>query len=156
MCNNPCVYKDELEELENQVIYLDGYHKYHEVDILNTSFSATFKKKANSLFTRVNPYHGKCENCNYEICMRCGLPYHKGKNCKAELDEAMRQYFETIENKKNLTNCPQCGVIVEKEEGGCNHMKCASCNYEFCWICGAHYKVDHFDRSNVFGCQGLQ
>lgn len=35
-------------------------------------------------------------------------------------------------------------------------MKCASCNYEFCWICGAHYTVDHFDRSNVFGCQGLQ
>lgn len=35
-------------------------------------------------------------------------------------------------------------------------MICAKCEYQFCWICGAQYKVDHFDRSNVFGCQGLQ
>lgn len=68
----------------------------------------------------------------------------------------MKEYFENLSVKNSVTNCPQCGLIVEKEEGGCNHMICAKCNYQFCWVCGMKYEVDHFDRSNVFGCQGLQ
>ena len=35
-------------------------------------------------------------------------------------------------------------------------MICSKCNYQFCWICGQKYNVEHFDASNVFGCQGLQ
>lgn len=35
-------------------------------------------------------------------------------------------------------------------------MICSKCQYQFCWICGMKYDVNHFDRSNVFGCQGLQ
>jgi len=59
--------------------------------------------------------------------MKCGLGYHLRKNCKAQLDEAMREFFEDEENKKTITNCPQCGLIVQKEEGGCNHMICSKC-----------------------------
>ena len=116
---------------------------------------SNLKKKANSIFTRVNPYHGQCTRCNYEICMKCALPYHKQKNCKLELDNAMKEYFDGLENKTQVTNCPQCGLIVEKEDGGCNHMICSKCQYQFCWICGMKYTVNHFDRNNVFGCQGL-
>ena len=108
------------------------------------------------MFTRSNPYHGKCERCDYEICIRCGLPYHKQKSCKAQLDDAMNEFFDG-EDKKNLSNCPRCGILILKSErDGCNHMKCSTCSYEFCWICGMKYTVNHFDKSNVFGCQGLQ
>jgi hypothetical protein len=68
----------------------------------------------------------------------------------------MQLYFGSLENRGKMTNCPNCGLIVEKEEGGCNHMICSKCKYEFCWICGAKYDVDHFNRSNVFGCSGMQ
>lgn len=68
----------------------------------------------------------------------------------------MREYFAVDDVARKVANCPQCGLIIEKEEAGCNHMICAKCNYHFCWICGMEYKVDHFDASNVFGCQGLQ
>ena len=87
--------------------------------------------------------------------MRCGLEYHSGKNCKSELDTAMKEYFQGLD-AGSVTNCPQCGLIVEKVAGGCNHITCSKCSFQFCWICGKKYDVEHFDRSNVFGCQGLQ
>lgn len=68
----------------------------------------------------------------------------------------MKEYFKEDDVAERVTNCPQCGLIVEKEEGGCNHMICAKCKYEFCWVCGMKYTVNHFDANNVFGCQGLQ
>lgn len=83
--------------------------------------------------------------------MKCGLEYHQRKNCKVELDNAMREYFDGLANG-SMTNCPNCGLIVEKEEGGCNHMICGKCKFQFCWICGRKYDVEHFDANNVFGC----
>ena len=97
-----------------------------------------------------------CDKCKYEICIRCGLPYHRQKDCSRELDEAMKEYFAVDDVARKVANCPQCGLIIEKEEAGCNHMICAKCSFHFCWICGMEYKVDHFDASNVFGCQGMQ
>ena len=31
--------------------------------------------------------------------------------------------------------CPTCRTKIEKK-GGCNHMTCGFCNYDFCWACG--------------------
>lgn len=30
--------------------------------------------------------------------------------------------------------CPRCNRPIEKN-GGCDHMTCSRCGYEFCWIC---------------------
>lgn len=38
---------------------------------------------------------------------------------------------------------------------GCNHMTCAKCNHEFCWLCLRDYEGNHFDRDNVNGCPGI-
>jgi len=34
--------------------------------------------------------------------------------------------------------CPSCGIPMRKA-GGCNHMTCRKCGYEFCWICKFKY-----------------
>ena len=50
--------------------------------------------------------------------------------------------------------CPSetCGVLIQKN-GGCNHMKCAKCNYEFCWSCkGSFFKYYHLDAA---ACKGI-
>jgi hypothetical protein len=36
--------------------------------------------------------------------------------------------------KKIGKRCPKCGIYISKD-GGCNHMKCSMCSYEFCWVC---------------------
>ena len=50
--------------------------------------------------------------------------------------------------------CPnfECGVLIQKN-GGCPHMKCAKCNYEFCWKCkGKFFAYSHEDAA---ACSGI-
>ena len=35
-------------------------------------------------------------------------------------------------------------------------MTCPKCQYQWCWLCGATFKEDHFDKWNLFGCRNLQ
>jgi len=110
-----------------------------------------------------------CRTCNTEFCYfhsnahssKNGQPttikhcieYHKKSfdNDRANVDFAVN----TLRSKP----CPSCGMAVSKE-GGCNQMKCPSCNTHFCWLCGA--VVDdgafpaHFRWWNLKGCANMQ
>ncbi len=35
-------------------------------------------------------------------------------------------------------------------------MTCPKCGYQWCWLCGAKFKEDHFNKWNLFGCPALQ
>lgn len=39
----------------------------------------------------------------------------------------------------NTKPCPECYASIEKS-GGCNHMRCFKCKYEFCWMCMGSWK----------------
>lgn len=33
---------------------------------------------------------------------------------------------------------------------------CASCKYQWCWLCEGEYTPGHFDLTNLRGCPGMQ
>jgi len=55
--------------------------------------------------------------------------------------------------KANTKACPQCGVLIEKNDG-CNHMTCVNptCRYEFCWICLRDWKLHGSATGGFFRC----
>ena len=72
----------------------------------------------------------QCE-CGAKICNACHNPFHEGKTCI----EAIDSDFENYARENGVKFCMMCKTVVLKETG-CNHMKCAVCDYEWCWVCG--------------------
>lgn len=73
--------------------------------------------------------HEFCFNCNYENHLPCPCWVVKNWVKKCEDDSETANWIEA-----NTHSCPKCESLIEKN-GGCNHMTCKKCRYEFCWIC---------------------
>lgn len=111
-------------------------------------------------------YRMECAE-GHQFCSKCMSPgWHKPSECHNVKifiklffyfqygDEILRQ----IKKNADVTNykqCPQCTVIIEKNEG-CNQMKCLACNFEFCWLCLKKYTSDHYAIYNFTGCPGMR
>ncbi|KAK0617299.1 hypothetical protein B0T14DRAFT_568818 [Immersiella caudata] len=82
-----------------------------------------------------------CDACGFEMCFYHQMPWHEGQTC-TDYDanqgdpeaEATAQWL-----RRNTKPCPGlCGAAVEKK-GGCFHMTCQVCRFEFCWECLADW-----------------
>ncbi|EYB83262.1 hypothetical protein Y032_0339g2964 [Ancylostoma ceylanicum] len=91
----------------------------------------------------------KCEraSCGTLFCYHCKGVWHPSQTC----DEARRQRgAPTFRTSRRITSssldiqlkpgdikaCPRCHTyIVKMDDGSCNHMVCAMCSVEFCWLC---------------------
>ena len=75
-------------------------------------------------------------------CIKHRVLMHTGITCDEYdefLEEDMEGEFRSEYWKECYTKpCPNCGISIEKSDG-CDHMTCAYCYYEFCWICLADY-----------------
>ncbi len=77
-----------------------------------------------------------CGN-KHNFCFGCGLDNHQPCICslvkiwvkKCEDDSETSNWISA-----NTKECPKCQSTIEKN-GGCNHMTCRKCKYEFCWVC---------------------
>ena len=95
-----------------------------------------------------NNLYVQCLN-GHKFCFNCLKDWHGEEKCKIEKDSK----FEKWKNSKNVKRCPNCQYFVEKNEG-CNHMICANCKYEWCWLCLKESLPGHFDEGG--NCEGLQ
>lgn len=51
----------------------------------------------------------------------------------------------------DIKPCPRCQVLIVKmDDGSCNHMTCAVCTAEFCWLCMKEISDLHYLRYYSF------
>ena len=81
------------------------------------------------------------------MCQHCLSSWHEGITC----DQAIYKDFQDYLKVSVVKRCPSCKKKVEKD-GGCNHMRCIACSYEFCWICLREYERNHYKWWNIMGC----
>merc|ERR1712176_614007 len=81
----------------------------------------------------------ECPKCQKQFCFNCGTEeWHQGVTCNAfkkwkeENGKADVKFDEWVKSQ-NAKQCPQCNSFIEKN-GGCDHMTCRNCKYEFHWV----------------------
>ena len=56
----------------------------------------------------------------------------------------------------DIKPCPRCGAfIIKMDDGSCNHMTCAVCGADFCWLCMQEISDLHYLRSVLGSLRGI-
>uniref|UniRef100_A0A1A8BYD0 RBR-type E3 ubiquitin transferase n=1 Tax=Nothobranchius kadleci TaxID=1051664 RepID=A0A1A8BYD0_NOTKA len=89
------------------------------------------------------------EGCGTEFCYHCKQLWHPNQTC----DTARQQRAQSLRLRSfrssslsysqesgaagdDIKPCPRCSAyIIKMNDGSCNHMTCAVCGCEFCWLC---------------------
>ena len=106
-----------------------------------------------------------CAN-GHAFCFGCGLDEHQPCICSI-----VKVWLKKCEDDSETSNwisahtkeCPKCESTIEKN-GGCNHMTCRKCRYEFCWICmgvwsehgQAYYNCNRFEEKDSTSARDAQ
>lgn len=75
--------------------------------------------------------------CGHTFCFACGENWHDPVQCQW-LKKWIKKCDDDSETSNwiaaNTRECPKCRATIEKD-GGCNHMVCKRCKFDFCWVC---------------------
>ncbi|BGP15687.1 hypothetical protein JCM10213_006142 [Rhodosporidiobolus nylandii] len=76
--------------------------------------------------------------CGHVFCFGCGLDGDH-RPCVCPITRRwMKKCKDDSETSNwisaNTKECTKCHSTIEKN-GGCNHMTCKKCKWEFCWVC---------------------
>uniref|UniRef100_A0A1A8H856 Ankyrin repeat and IBR domain-containing protein 1 n=1 Tax=Nothobranchius korthausae TaxID=1143690 RepID=A0A1A8H856_9TELE len=104
--------------------------------------------------------HLFCWECRGEAHEPCDcdtwkLWLQKVTEMKPEELAGVSEAFEDAANclwlLSNSKACPSCKSPIQKNEG-CNHMQCAKCKYDFCWICLEEWKKHSSSTGGYYRC----
>ncbi|GAA5943109.1 E3 ubiquitin-protein ligase HEL1 [Sporobolomyces koalae] len=76
--------------------------------------------------------------CSHVFCFGCGLDGDHRPCCCPIVKRWIKKCKDDSETSNwisaNTKECTKCQMVIEKN-GGCNHMTCRTCKWEFCWVC---------------------
>lgn len=127
--------------LENNFLFKQKYDLLSFREMIDSCFNMRHCRNNDCkmiIYAEVpSPKRVECSVCKTSFCFQCCCDYHAPTDCKTIklwykkcADDSETAHYISAHTK----SCPQCSSCIEKN-GGCNHMKCFSCNHEFCWIC---------------------
>ncbi|KAI1480187.1 hypothetical protein F4774DRAFT_379954 [Daldinia eschscholtzii] len=89
----------------------------------------------------------RCQGCKRNLCIRHGVPWHKGETCDEYEKRTRRQRKNDEASEKHIKEmskpCPGCNRNIHKYTG-CDHVTCI-CGHEWCWLCLEPYYKDERD-----------
>jgi len=132
---------------------VEKYHRFKEIRLVQLNKKARFcTKKGCPGWMTGSLFKSKltCPICSTKHCWKCGNTWH-GRFTRC--DKGTDASFALWSLGKAVAKCPKCRARIWKD-GGCNHMTCRYCKYEFCWICRGRYTYNHFEAWNLMGCPG--
>ncbi|MCL4380488.1 IBR domain-containing protein [Candidatus Dependentiae bacterium] len=138
-CNNQLTQQDAIA-LDATAEQLEQYADYATKQWLMQQNNIKHCPTPNCPYAFINeascPQTIQCQQCNKKYCSQCLLPHKESVTCKQAAAKLLSQEErETLQwEQQNTKQCPRCKKKIEKN-GGCNHMTCDNCRYEFCWIC---------------------
>ena len=96
--------------------------------------------------------------CSYEFCYHCRQLWHPNTTCdlaRMQNQFEIRSLASSERKSSNLQEdikpCPKCmALIIKMDDGSCNHMTCAVCGGEFCWLCMKEISDLHYLRFIIF------
>ena len=102
----------------------------------------------------------QCERlgCNTEFCYHCKQIWHPNLTCDAarlrratHIKSISGSEGRSSNGSDDMKPCPRCGAfIIKMDDGSCNHMTCAVCGAEFCWLCMKEISDLHYLRYFIF------
>ncbi|RUP43124.1 hypothetical protein BC936DRAFT_137571 [Jimgerdemannia flammicorona] len=101
-----------------------------------------------------------CVGCNMTECHECN---QVGGHWPATCEDV--KMYQTVSQRVNIAppkkiddelqtkRCPKCRIMITKN-GGCPHMHCTSCGFDFCWQCGTYWFDPQHSSVYPFKCTG--
>ena len=91
-----------------------------------------------------------CPTCDVGACMDCGVltTYHttasgSWRSCEEAIRERDGARATEAWLSEKAKRCPQdhggCGALTQRD-GGCSHITCRVCKFEWCWLCEGKYQ----------------
>lgn len=79
----------------------------------------------------------QCPECLRHFCAACRFP----GRCVCEQESCSLRAVREVSKP-----CPRCQVPTERH-GGCAHMRCPNCAFEWCFLCGVQWSDEcQFDH----------
>lgn len=153
-CPNELSDEEIKSILSKELPFFEKFKKLKELMLLNQDPNVRWCIRTGCNTVIRNKYNETkitCSKCAQEMCFKCRLAWHGSLSCVQALENELKVYSK----KFPVKNCPKCKSKIEKN-GGCNHMTCSRCKYQFCWLCCKKYSTNHYAFFNLFGCPNMQ
>ncbi|XP_066582493.1 E3 ubiquitin-protein ligase RNF19A-like [Prorops nasuta] len=150
-CSEP-LHPNDIRMILNDQVQLEKYEDFMVRRVLAVEPDARWCPAPDCSFAVIASGCASCPKlrcerpgCDSYFCYHCKARWHPNQTCDAARAQRT-QYYERSsslsfsqtdsQHRDDIKPCPRCQVLIVKlEDGTCNHMTCAVCGAEFCWLC---------------------